>query len=298
MHWTATYGMFGVTLVLALITLAALHINYLLLAAHTGPQVIVYSTSDESRPSIILLIIENVGKGVAKDVTFKASERIPCKAYGLTIADAQPPRGYDLGPLRTGIPALAPGARRVMVWGQFGGLYKALENRAIRVTAEYSAETPVGGLKRLVTTSLLEAFSYDATDAVDPDGARQSAKQLKRIADVAEQAVRELRARVTPTIEADPSAEARRDALDDIKGSNDLEALANRGHQADDRDTERRIQEAGKTSELGRFSRDGGGKHAMPTEADEKPCTRPGCNGVMRFSTTEACRKPGRHRPR
>jgi hypothetical protein len=40
---------------------------------------------------------------------------------------------------------------------------------------------------------LIEAFSYDQTDAVDSDGARQSAKQLKRIADIAESATRDSR---------------------------------------------------------------------------------------------------------
>jgi len=32
--------------------------------------------------------------------------------------------------------------------------------------------------------SILEVRSFKDTDAVDPDGARQSAKELKRIADV------------------------------------------------------------------------------------------------------------------
>jgi len=62
-----------------------------------------------------------------------------------------------VGPLVTGIPALGPGARRVINWGQFAGLLHALDHRTVRVTASYTATR--GDVVPIVTDSWVEAFS-------------------------------------------------------------------------------------------------------------------------------------------
>jgi hypothetical protein len=63
-------GIFWASVILALITVSANIINYMFLRSQIDPEVIVYVTTDEKRPSIILLVIENIGKGLAKDVKF------------------------------------------------------------------------------------------------------------------------------------------------------------------------------------------------------------------------------------
>ena len=84
------------------------------------------------------------------------------------------------GPLIKGIPSLGPNSSRVLVWGQYGGLVKSLSNPIVNVTCTFTNSS--GRLCEPVEC-ILEIKSFDRTDMVDPDGARQSAKQLKRIAD-------------------------------------------------------------------------------------------------------------------
>jgi len=112
--WTEL-GIFWISVVLALITVTATVINYLFFKSQIDPEVIVYVTPDEKRPSAILLIIENIGHGLSKDVSFSFSKQIPQKAFG--FEDAPIPKSMDDGPFITGIPALGPGSKRVITWG-------------------------------------------------------------------------------------------------------------------------------------------------------------------------------------
>ena len=152
------------------------------------PEVIVYAAADEARPSIILLVIENVGRRAARNVTFRVSRPLPAKAWGLTVADSSPATAVmTTGPLIAGIPYLGPRSTRQITWGQFGGLYQSIGKDGIVVTCNYTSDAIGWSAPREhETASLLEVASFDGTDATDPDGARQSAKQLKRIADVLE----------------------------------------------------------------------------------------------------------------
>jgi hypothetical protein len=49
----------------------------------------------------------------------------------MTEEAAQPPKELKTGPLVTGIPALAPGGRRILTWGQYGGLKKVIGGRLL-----------------------------------------------------------------------------------------------------------------------------------------------------------------------
>ena len=80
-EWT-TVGMFWVSVLLVIITLSATVINWRLFRSQIDPRVIVYAEADETRPSIILIVIENIGKGLAKNVSFTLSHQIPSEAYG------------------------------------------------------------------------------------------------------------------------------------------------------------------------------------------------------------------------
>jgi hypothetical protein len=153
------------------------------------PEVIVYATPDLSRPTNILLVIENVGRRAAWDVSFTSSRPLPSKAWGITpkAAESMPAEQMTTGPMITGIPFLGPGSRRQISWGQYGGLFRALGPEGITITCRFRSDAIAWSAPRdHVTTSVLEAYSFDATDAVDADGARQSAEQLKRIADFLE----------------------------------------------------------------------------------------------------------------
>ena len=85
-----------------LVAVASLVVNYLLLREIHDPKVIVYAVADKKRPSVLNLVIKNIGKGVALDVTFKSSEPIPGNAFG--IENAPIPDAMITGPFVSGIP--------------------------------------------------------------------------------------------------------------------------------------------------------------------------------------------------
>ena len=121
--WSAI-GAFWTSIVAAIIAVSATIINYLFFRSQVDPHVIVYATHDDRRPGIILLIIENIGKSVAKEVQFEFSKFFPQDAFG--FENAPQPQPLNKGPLFTGIPSLGPGAKRIITWGQYGGIHKAL----------------------------------------------------------------------------------------------------------------------------------------------------------------------------
>src|SRR4030043_1056547 len=110
-HWSVI-GAFWASIIAAFIAISATIINYLFFRSQVDPHVIVYATHDDKRPSIILLIIENIGKSVAKDVRFEFSKPFPQDAFGFE----KPPQPQILnkGPLFTGIPSIGPGAKRII----------------------------------------------------------------------------------------------------------------------------------------------------------------------------------------
>lgn len=149
------------------------------------PHVIVYAKHDEARPSILLLIVENVGKRLAVNVSFKLSRSLPHRAFGINQESAKQPKNMISGPLIDGIPSIGPGASRILIWGQYWGLTKGLGDDVVKVTCKYESKRPgIFGNKKHNTECLVDVKSFKETDATDLDGARQSAKELKRIADL------------------------------------------------------------------------------------------------------------------
>ena len=71
-----------------------------LFRTQVDPHVVVYATPDKTRPSVIVLVIENVGKRVAKNVRFTLSEPLPGDAWGLGD-DVPEPEQMRSGPLIT-----------------------------------------------------------------------------------------------------------------------------------------------------------------------------------------------------
>jgi hypothetical protein len=124
------------------------------------PKVIVYVKDDLERRTILTIIIENIGRDIAYDVKFKASKPIPSGAFGMSIDNAKPAKEMQEGPLIEGIPALGPGDRRVITWGQFGGLTKALGDDSIILDYTYWS-----GKRLIKGQSKLEVRSYLGTDA-------------------------------------------------------------------------------------------------------------------------------------
>lgn len=167
--------------------LAAIYtwLTFRLVRAQNEPNVIVYVRHDESRPSVLQIVIENIGRSLATDLVFKASRPIPHKAYGLSEEQAKPAQPMTAGPLINGVRSLGPGDSRKIAWGQYHGLKNALGDEPLVVTYEYKHDQ-----RRMhPVTAVLDVNSFAETDAVGSE-AERTIKQLKRIADALEEIAR------------------------------------------------------------------------------------------------------------
>jgi hypothetical protein len=173
--WTAA-GALG-ALISAAVAAAYTYFAYRLIRAQTEPNVVVYVRHDESRRSVIQIVIENIGRGLASDIRFSTSRPIPSRALGLSLEEARSAADMTEGPLIEGIPALGPGDSRKITWGQYGGLHKALGDEIITVKCEYRH----GQRHMPRATFQLDVRSFKATDAIESEGARIIG-QLERIA--------------------------------------------------------------------------------------------------------------------
>jgi len=151
----------GATLILAVITGFYVRLTKQLLDAQTDPYVVVSTIHDSNRPTIIQLVIKNIGSGLARDIKFHCSRPIPTRAWGITIDDAKDAATMEAGPLIEGIPGLAPGEERRIDWGQYGGLMKALGDEPVFITSFFTKN----GKDMPSVVSAVDVKSYKDTTA-------------------------------------------------------------------------------------------------------------------------------------
>ncbi len=138
-------------------------LTFRLVRGQSEPNVVIYVRHDESRRSILQIVIENIGHGLATDLHFTRSRKIPREAWGLSEEDTKPSQWMQGGPLIDGIPSLGPGDSRKLSWGQYYGLKKALGGEPVIVTCEYK-----NGKRRMpAVTATLEIDSFTGTDALE-----------------------------------------------------------------------------------------------------------------------------------
>jgi len=155
-------------------------LTFRLVRSQSEPHVVVYAHHDDARPSLIEIVVKNIGHGLATNVSFGTSRPLPHRAFGVSVDTATPGATMSEGPLITGIPALAPGETRKILWGQFGGLQKVLAGETITVTCRYFH------LHRRMADSVcyLEVHSFEATDASENELTRLVG-EVRRLADSA-----------------------------------------------------------------------------------------------------------------
>lgn len=163
----------------AFVTVLYTYLTLRLVRAQAEPKVIVYVRHDFDRPSLLLLVIENIGRDIAHDVKFVSSRPIPAKAFGIERAEAKAPTPMTDGPFVAGIASLGPGDSRLITWGQYGGLSAALAGAPIRISYTYRH-----GGRRLTGEASLEVESYINTDASQ----RPTVKSAKALEDIASSA--------------------------------------------------------------------------------------------------------------
>lgn len=168
-------------LVLATTTLVI--VNYILLRRRFDPSVVVYLSHDADRPTLLTIVIENIGESPAYNVTFDLPQDFPTAAWANSedaVKDEYPV--MDDGPLITGIKMLGPGDRRVINWGQFYGLRAALDGPRAKVISRYEGRSGLFWSSDHETESWLDVESYGHTNAAGSVEHKKK-KALEEIAD-------------------------------------------------------------------------------------------------------------------
>lgn len=173
---------FIISLVAVVIATTSTLISYLIYREARDPEVIIYAQIDERRPSIINLVIENIGNSPAWSVMFSSSSPVPYRAFGIEkLSDSQV---MDSGPLINGIPCFGPKTKRVLTWGQFGGLRDKLENDFIDIEATYHSKPALRMFrKKHKSISRLDIKSFECSDISDLNWDKKIFEELKKIAD-------------------------------------------------------------------------------------------------------------------
>lgn len=164
------------TVVLAVLTFIYVRLTKGILESQSNPCVIVSVIHDDERPTILQLVIKNVGAGLAQDITFEFSRPIPARAFGIAEKDAKTAEPMTTGPLIEGVPALGPGEQRRIDWGQYGGLTKNLGREPVIVKCKFKKN----GKAMPPMECKLEVKSFEGTVAAERPSAK-AAKELEKI---------------------------------------------------------------------------------------------------------------------
>jgi hypothetical protein len=169
--------------------------GYAVYREQADPEVIVYAEGDSQRVNIINLVVENIGRSPAKNVSFKASGDLPSKV-GLGGDGSGDSALMTTGPLVRGIPFLPPGGKRVVTWGLYKDLRTALGDQPVSVTVEYwGKHFGIPRSHRLKASCTLEVFSFEANDASDRNYPKHIAESIKEVgktlSKIAERSVRQ-----------------------------------------------------------------------------------------------------------
>ena len=178
--WITTFA----TLVLAVLTGIYVWLTRRILDAQSDPCVIITVMHDEDRPSMLQLVVSNVGTGIANDIRLEFSRPLPAKAFGISEEEAKQPEEMTDGPLIDGIPALGPGECRKIDWGQYGGLKKALGDSQIVATCRFKKQEKE--MKPMICPLDIASFKGTAapksSSAKAADALEKISKSLNRIA--------------------------------------------------------------------------------------------------------------------
>jgi len=178
--WTAIAALAAVAT--ACVTSIYTYFTFKLFRAQAEPKVILYTESDRSRFAVINLVVENIGKDVAFNIKFTTSRPLPKEVFGPYNDKETKFEVMDDGTLVDGIPSLEPGGKRVITWGQFGGLSKALGGKNISVIVSYWHAK-----RQLFSDAILEVESYADNDGSEiplviiADGIKEMRNELGKL---------------------------------------------------------------------------------------------------------------------
>jgi len=170
-----------ISVFMALVATASAIVTYSVFRSSTDPVVIVYADPDLKRPSVVNLIIRNIGNGAAHSIKFKLTKPLPYNAFSID-EPKEMPEIMQVGPIVTGIPFLAPAQQITLSWGQYGGLYKYIGDKPIQVQSLYYA---AGKYKfysrRLSAISSLDIRMFERSESSEYGYGPNLVKELKTL---------------------------------------------------------------------------------------------------------------------
>lgn len=164
------------------IALLSLIVAYIIYYNNSIGDVVVYAQVDRKRPTVINLIIHNIGKGIAKDIQFICPTGIPKKAYGLSGL-TEPLKLYDSGAFINGLPILFPDQKLIYSWGQYSGLKEALNSMPLEIEITFFSRTNLQLIKRKIKNKVvIDPTAFEGVDISESSFEREVKISLKEIA--------------------------------------------------------------------------------------------------------------------
>lgn len=145
------------------------------LEAQWKPYVTVYPQIRRDASSALQLVIENIGSAPAYNVKFKIPSNLMYKAWGISPDVETKAKNFSEGPFITGIPYLPPRGKRIIDWGQYGGILNSLQGKQAEVITFFSdalgnQEPPAKSILDIVDFEITAAGSsleYRSTAAIE-----------------------------------------------------------------------------------------------------------------------------------
>ncbi|MDD4702165.1 MAG: hypothetical protein PHI96_08090 [Desulfovibrio sp.] len=145
------------------------------LEAQWKPYVTVYPQLRNDASRVLQIVIENIGSAPAYDVKFKIPHNLLYHAWGIPQDSKTKAKAFTSGPFITGIPYLPPRGKRIIDWGQYGGILKSLQEQQAEVTTIFSnaygdKEPPAKSIldiKDFKTNAAASSLEYRKTDAIE-----------------------------------------------------------------------------------------------------------------------------------
>ena len=164
------------------IALLSLIVTYIVYHNNSIADVVVYAQVDLARPTMINLVIHNIGKGIARDIQFVAEQGIPKQANGISkLTDKK--EIYTNGAFVNGLPFLFPDEKLIYSWGQLGGLKEALSNQPLDIKVIFRSKLALQLWSRQLANNLkIDINSLEGISISEPVLHTEIKNKLEKIA--------------------------------------------------------------------------------------------------------------------
>ena len=164
------------------IALLSLIVAYMVYYDNSTGDVVIYAQVDRKRPTVINLVIHNIGKGIARDIKFVCLNGIPEAANGISGLK-EPLKIYETGALVNGLPILFPDEKLVYSWGQFGGLKEALDGKPLEIEVIFFSRNSLQLRRRKTRNKLvIDIAAFEGVDISTTIFEQEVQKSLQAIA--------------------------------------------------------------------------------------------------------------------